>query len=250
MDPVSVRSDLRAARKLLRNALRSRRTRHEVARRQADATRPAAGTIQIAVYFADTRVNLYQIRQWYAPLAELAKTAPGDDPHPQPGCDPHAAGRVAGARRLLRRVTDLEHFVDEQDLRDRVLRQPEHQELPDVPVRPHVARVHQPRRVRQDVHDHEPVQGVRLRARRGSGGARPARPQALGLRLRQAGPSRSGARRPTTSPARCRTPPDDRTVVLYAPTWEGDRPTAGVRLDRLARRRARGGRARRRRRTG
>lgn len=34
------------------------------------------GSIQVVVHFADSKVNLYQLRQWYAPLAELAKTTP------------------------------------------------------------------------------------------------------------------------------------------------------------------------------
>ena len=80
---------------------------------------PAPGhRSQIAVYFADTRVNLYQIRQWYAPLAELAKTAPGRRSSP---AAPARASRCSRNRRCRsiykRRVTDLEQFVDEQDLR-------------------------------------------------------------------------------------------------------------------------------------
>ena len=70
-----------------------------------------------------------------------------------------------------------------------------------------LARLRQPRRERQDVHDHEPVQGVRLQPRRGRRRTRPSGRGAVGLRPRQPGPSRSDARRPTTSPGSCRTPP-------------------------------------------
>ena len=32
-----------------------------------------AGSVAIVVYFADSEVNLYQARQWYEPMAELAR---------------------------------------------------------------------------------------------------------------------------------------------------------------------------------
>ena len=73
---MSVISDLSAARKVVRNAIRSRRNRRIVEQYMLDTEQPAPGSVRIAVYFADTRVNLYQIRQWFAPLAELAKTYP------------------------------------------------------------------------------------------------------------------------------------------------------------------------------
>ncbi len=69
-------TDIRSAQRIAKNLIRSRRTRREVAATLPTLKQPAAGSIQIAVYFADTKVNLYQIRQWYAPLAELAKTWP------------------------------------------------------------------------------------------------------------------------------------------------------------------------------
>ncbi len=71
---MSIRSDLKSARKVLRNAWHSRRTRRALAAHPPAVVPP--GRIRIAVYFADTRVNLYQIRQWYAPLAELAADHP------------------------------------------------------------------------------------------------------------------------------------------------------------------------------
>ena len=69
------------------------------------------------MYFADGAVNMYQMRQWYKPLAELAKTWPVV-----------VLSRVAtGARALLAEdappvafvptVRDLERFIAEQDIR-------------------------------------------------------------------------------------------------------------------------------------
>ncbi len=33
----------------------------------------ASGTYSVVAYFADSTVNLYQLRQWYEPLRELSK---------------------------------------------------------------------------------------------------------------------------------------------------------------------------------
>ncbi|ROQ38407.1 CDP-glycerol:poly(glycerophosphate) glycerophosphotransferase [Frondihabitans sp. PhB188] len=61
---------------LARRLLVSRRNRRDLARRDVRAVAPAPGTVRVAVYFADGAVNLYQIRQWYGPLAHLAETVP------------------------------------------------------------------------------------------------------------------------------------------------------------------------------
>ena len=71
----------------------------------------------MAVYFADGAVNMYQMRQWYKPLAELAKLWPVV-----------VLSRTAtGARALLAEdappvafvptVRDLERFIAKQDIR-------------------------------------------------------------------------------------------------------------------------------------
>ena len=112
------------------------------------------------------RVNMYQIRQWYKPLAELAK---------RPGASSSAARRGRRSQLLAESPLPVAFVPTVATSRlhrraghpRRAVRQPEHAELPDVPLRAPLARVHQPRRVRQDVHDHEPVQGVRLRVHRG-----------------------------------------------------------------------------------
>ncbi|MGX5681457.1 CDP-glycerol glycerophosphotransferase family protein [Schumannella luteola] len=109
--------DIRTARRVLRNILRSRATRRRVAREEPKHPHPAPGTIKIAVYFADAKVNLYQIRQWYAPLAEIA----GDWPVAIISRSPSAVlalwEEAPVPALYLRRVADLEHFVSEQDIR-------------------------------------------------------------------------------------------------------------------------------------
>ncbi len=75
-----------------------RRNRRLVAAQSPAHPPPAPGTIQIAVYFADTRVNLYQMRQWYAPLAEIAKTWPVAIIAALAGRDARPLGRGSRAR--------------------------------------------------------------------------------------------------------------------------------------------------------
>ncbi|MGV8969304.1 MAG: CDP-glycerol glycerophosphotransferase family protein [Microbacteriaceae bacterium] len=114
---MSLISDARAFRKVLRNILRSRRNRVEVARRMAEQPQCAPGSVKIAVYFADTRVNLYQIRQWYSPLAELAKLWPVAIIGRSPGTTLDMFDEAPVPVAYLRKVADLEKFVHDQDIR-------------------------------------------------------------------------------------------------------------------------------------
>ena len=109
--------DIRTARNVLRGILRSRRTRAQVARREPDQKRPAPGTIKSAVYFADSKVNLYQIRQWYAPLAEISQTWPVAIISRSPSAVLELWNESPVPALYLRRVTDLEEFVHTQDAR-------------------------------------------------------------------------------------------------------------------------------------
>jgi hypothetical protein len=113
---VSVFSDLGAAGKVVRNAVRSRRNRRRM-EQHAEQHPAEPGTFRIAVYFADTRVNLYQIRQWYAPLAELAKTHPVAILTRSPGASIDMVAESPVPVIYKRRITDLEQFVEEQDIR-------------------------------------------------------------------------------------------------------------------------------------
>jgi hypothetical protein len=114
---VPLLADLKSGRTVIRNLVRSRRTRKELAARLAGVGEPAPNSFSIAVYFADTRVNLYQIRQWYAPLAELATTNPVVIISRSPGTAMTLMDEAPVPTVYKRRVVDLEQFVDEQDLR-------------------------------------------------------------------------------------------------------------------------------------
>jgi hypothetical protein len=106
--------DVRTAVRLAERLLKSRRSRRALARRLPSAPTPAPGTIEIAVYFADGPVNMYQVRQWYAPLAELAATHPVAIVSRSPGTMLTLLDESPVPVVYARQVVDLERFVDEQ----------------------------------------------------------------------------------------------------------------------------------------
>ena len=110
-------TDLTSARRIIRNLIRSRTTRRRLARRLEGLEELAPDSIRIAVYFADTRVNLYQIRQWYAPLAELDAIWPVAIITRSPGATLAMLDESPVPVVYRHKVADLEQFVTEHSLR-------------------------------------------------------------------------------------------------------------------------------------
>ncbi|PZF61373.1 hypothetical protein DEI81_11325 [Curtobacterium sp. MCBD17_013] len=106
--------DVRTARRLVTRLVRSRRNRRELDRRLPSVDVPDPRSIEIAVYFADGPVNMYQIRQWYAPLAKLAKEHPVAIIARSPGTMLSLLEEAPVPVVYARQVVDLERFVDEQ----------------------------------------------------------------------------------------------------------------------------------------
>ena len=106
--------DARTAIRLAGRLWRSRQTRSQLARRLPSVPTPAPGTIEIAVYFADGPVNMYQIRQWYAPLAALAEHRGVAILSRSPGAMLALADESPVPVVYARQVVDLERFVTEQ----------------------------------------------------------------------------------------------------------------------------------------
>ena len=102
---------------VVRRLLRFRRTRAELAGLLATAKPLAPGSIKIGVYFADTSTNLYQMRQWYGPFAELSKTYPVAVIARSPSSTLQMIKEAPIPVQYLRKVGDLERFVDKQDLK-------------------------------------------------------------------------------------------------------------------------------------
>lgn len=111
---MSIVGDARTALRLAKRLLDSRRGRAELARRLLTAPSPAPGSVEVAVYFADGPVNMYQIRQWYGPLAELSRTHRVAVVSRTPATMLTLLDECPVDVVYARQVVDLERFVDEQ----------------------------------------------------------------------------------------------------------------------------------------
>ena len=180
---------------------------------------------RVGVYFADSDVNIYQMRQWYAPLAELSKT------HPVVVL----ARNAAGAGQLMResgldvafvpKVTSIEQFIETQQL-DVILyvnQNTRNFQMMRYGQRWHVFINHGESDKmymtsnQYKAYDYAFVAGDAARSRL---------EKALwdyDVETRTLAIGRPQTDHLGGDPAYT---PDDRTVVLYSPTWEGDRPAA------------------------
>ncbi|WP_040165019.1 CDP-glycerol glycerophosphotransferase family protein [Microbacterium gorillae] len=222
---MSIVSDARKAYRLLTRAVATRSSVQRV-RRELSARGPLPEKrFQVAVYFADGDVNMYQMRQWYKPLSELAKTWPVVV----------LARNARGAAALLTEsdlpvafvptVADLEAAIARQDIRVvlYVNQNTRNFQMFRYGKRWHVFINHGESDKmymttnQYKAYDYAFIAGQAARERL----TRVLWDYDVDARTLEIGRPQadhySGAL-PYT--------PDDRTVVLYAPTWEGDRPSA------------------------
>ncbi|CAD6001268.1 CDP-glycerol glycerophosphotransferase family protein [Agreia sp. COWG] len=218
-------NDARLGLTVARDLLSARRTRG-VLTRKLEARAPfAPRTFEIGVYFADGDINLYQLRQWYRPLAELTKTWPVVILSRNPTAMNALLDESPIPAAYVRRVEDLEAVVAEHDLKIvfYVNQNARNFQMMRYGRRWHVFINHGESDKMYmttnqfKAYDYSLVAGDAAIARLGrvlwdydfdKRALRIGRPQADHY---------SGAL-PYT--------PDHRQVVLYAPTWEGDRPSA------------------------
>lgn len=218
-------TDARKAVSLLRKAV-ARRTATIAARRLIKARGPhPAEHYKIALYFADGAVNMYQVRQWYAPLAELSQTWPvvvlsrastGARAIAEDGTLPVA---------FVPTVRNLEKFVAKQDIRIvlYVNQNTRNFQMFRYGRRWHVFINHGESDKMYmttnqfKAYDYALIAGDAARDRL----SRTLWDYDLDRRTISIGRPQADH---YTGAAPYR--PDDRTVVLYAPTWEGDRPSA------------------------
>jgi hypothetical protein len=210
---------------VLGNIIRSRQARAQLARRLPSVVVPADGTVQVVVYFADTRVNLYQIRQWYAPLAELAKTRPVAIITRSPGTMLTLLDESPVPVVYLRKVVELEDFVQAQDIKivfyvnqnAKNFQMFRYGRMWHVFVNHGESDKMYMTTNQFKAYDYSLIAGEAARERL----ARKLWDFDLDRRAIQIG-------RPQADhfAGELPYPDDDRTVVLYAPTWEGDRESA------------------------
>ncbi|OUD80966.1 hypothetical protein BC477_18145 [Clavibacter michiganensis subsp. michiganensis] len=218
-------NDARLGVRAVRSLVQQRRARGTLQRKLALRARSPQGEYRVAVYFADSAVNMYQIRQWYRPLVELART------HPVVILSRHPSGANALLDEsplpveYVRRVADLERVIAEQDIRVvlYVNQNTRNFQMMRYGRRWHVFVNHGESDKMYmttnqfKAYDYSLIAGDAARARLG----KVLWDYDLDRRAIPIG-------RPQADHYSGELPyaPDDRTVVLYAPTWEGDRAAA------------------------
>jgi hypothetical protein len=222
---VSIVSDAKKAAALLRKAVGNRSAVRDVRRTLADGPLHPSHHYRIAVYFADGAVNMYQIRQWYKPLAELAKTWPVVVLSRNATAARALLSEAAPPVAFVPTIRDLERFIAEQDIRVvlYVNQNTRNFQMFRYGRRWHVFMNHGESDKmymttnQYKAYDYALIAGDAARERLG----RVLWDYDLDRRTMQIG-------RPQADHYTGALPytPDDRTVVLYAPTWEGDRPSA------------------------
>ena len=111
-----MRRDAQRAVKLAKDIMWSRRAQRELLKRLADRPPLEPHHFRVGVYFADGRVNLYQLRQWYRPLVELAQRHPVLVLSRASGSALQLLDESPLPVEYVRRVADLERVIHEQDL--------------------------------------------------------------------------------------------------------------------------------------
>jgi hypothetical protein len=114
---MSFLSDARALRRVFRNILRARKNRAEFGRRASELVAPTKRSITIAVYFADSKVNLYQLRQWYEPLRTLSTTWPVTIISRSPSASLALLDEAPIPVVHARKVSDLDKLINDQEIR-------------------------------------------------------------------------------------------------------------------------------------
>ena len=222
---MQITRDAKRAVRLARKVLRGRRATvavQDLMRRRGPLPQ---GRFRVGVYFADSDVNIYQMRQWYAPLRLLNET------HPVLLISRHAGGALALMQEsgldvaLAPKVGDLERLVEEHPLEVilYVNQNTRNFQMMRYGRRWHVFINHGESDKMYmttnqfKAYDYALVAGDAARARL---------TRALwdfDVDERTISIGRPQADHLDGEPPY---PEDDRTVVLYAPTWEGDRPAA------------------------
>ena len=182
---------------------------------------------RVAVYFADGKVNLYQLRQWYKPLAKLAEQHPVLILSRASGAALELLEESPVPVAYVRRVADLEQVIHDQDLHVvfYVNQNAKNFQMMRYGRRWHVFINHgESDKMYMTTNQFKAYDYAFI-----AGDAARARlekvlwdydfdKRAVPIGRPQADHYLDGTPLPYT--------PDDRDVVLYAPTWEGDRGAA------------------------
>ncbi|MWB99043.1 CDP-glycerol glycerophosphotransferase family protein [Agromyces seonyuensis] len=224
---MGIRKDLRRGTKLVKGILWSRKAQKSLGTALAERGPLPKGEFKIGVYFADGKVNLYQLRQWYAPLAELAERYPTVILSRASGAALKLLDESPLPVAYVRTVADLERLLHEQELHVilYVNQNAKNFQMMRYGRRWHVFINHGESDKMYmttnqfKAYDYALIAGDAARARLGRVlWDYDFDKRAIPIGRPQADHYLDDAVLPYE--------PDERTVVLYAPTWEGDRAAA------------------------
>lgn len=224
LDVMQIANDLRRLTRIVKRALHGRRSLIEVQKLVEKRGPLPRRRYEVGVYFADGPINLYQMRQWYAPLRELSKT------HPVLVITRGASGALALMQEsgldvvYARRIGEIEELLSEQRLgvmlyvnqNTRNFQMMRYGTLWHVFISHGESDKIYMASNQNKAYDYSFVAGDAARDRL----TRVLWDYDVDRRTFSIG-------RPQNDHLEGRPPfePDDRTVVFYAPTWEGDRPS-------------------------
>jgi hypothetical protein len=114
---VGVLNDARLGWNVVRDLLKARGVRSKLAAQLAARGPLPRRRFEIGVYFADGPVNLYQLRQWYQPLAELSSVHPVVVLSRNPGATSVLLDESPVPVAHVRSVNELEDFLLDHELK-------------------------------------------------------------------------------------------------------------------------------------
>ena len=183
---------------------------------------PQASEAEFVLYFADNPVNFYQVRQWYEPLRRLSENHSVALLVRKPITAQILAEDCPLPVQLARNMSDLENFMAEHPVK--VVFYVNNNKENFLPLRfPKQTHVH----LSHGESDKASMASNQLKAYDKAFIAGPASRERILRELRNFDPSHLveiGRPQLDTPQEKISIADDGRIVVLYAPTWEGDRP--------------------------
>lgn len=222
---MSLVSDARTLVDRLLAAATTRRDRRAALRLLASRPAVGPGTAEVVLYFADPAVNLYQVRQWYEPLRRLAEQ------HPVVVVSRFPDATLALARECplpvvhVSTIAQLEHWLTTQPVAMFVYVNQNRENFSTL-------RFAEPAHVFVSHGESDKASYMASNQLKAYDAVMVAGPAAVRrIESRLVGMDHGHlvtVGRPQVDvehPPAVELPDDGRTVVLYAPTWEGDRPS-------------------------
>lgn len=219
---MSVFSDIPIAYRAVRRGVRRRKYRNQVLTELEAPEDVAPGTYQGAIYFPDSRKNLYQLRQWLKPMEVLSEHIPLVIMTRSASAALQIREETSLPVLWFRYISQVEEFVDLQSLGIvfYVNQSAKNFQMLGFPTPAHVHINHGESDKISMASNHMKAYDFAFIA--GDAAQERITKNLIGIDNRHL--VKIGRPQIDNPPEGPELPSDERTVVLYSPTWEGDRP--------------------------